>query len=387
LKLTYCKLIGYVAVCATAFATAPDLASAQSPAAADTSLNPDSSRAVRWLSQPKLSALGFTWLPRIHYSDETGVGLGGTILRPFHWGGGAPGGPNSEMRLKGRVTYRGQWAAEFRLRLGWSDRKWSLNTKLSAETIPGRFYGIGPNAPMENKEVYEPLRTLGYVELLRRVAPGTRLGVRAEIEHFELRKTASGGLLESGLVPGAESGYIAGGGLVWDYDSRDRKYSPGSGSFHQAFAMKFDETTGSGYHFDVYNLDLRRYTSIAPGHVVGLQAFAYMTRGAPPFWRYAAVGGRAHSRGYRKGRYVDLAMVAYQAEYRFDLWRRLGAVVFVGIADVGRRIEDLDHLRMKPTVGMGTRFRLGGRDGVKAQIDVGVSPEDVRLYMSLDEAF
>jgi hypothetical protein len=59
----------------------------------------------------------------------------------------------------------------------------------------------------------------------------------------------------------------------------------------------------------------------------------------------------------------------------------------VGIADVGRRIEDLDHLRMKPTVGMGTRFRLGGRDGVKAQIDVGVSPEDVRLYMSLDEAF
>jgi hypothetical protein len=181
-----------------------------------------------------------------------------------------------------------------RLRLGWSDRKWSFNMKFGAETIPGNF--------------------------------------------------------------------------------------------HQAFAMRFDDR-GSEFDFDVYNIDLRKYVSVAPGHVFALQAFVYLNRGAPPFWRYAALGGRAHSRGYRKGRYLDHTFVAYQVEYRPHIWRRIGAAVFAGFSDVGDGIGDIDFFDMKPTIGLGTRIRLGGQDGVQAQIDVAFGLESIRFYMSLDEAF
>ncbi|MCK5619921.1 MAG: BamA/TamA family outer membrane protein [Candidatus Krumholzibacteria bacterium] len=354
--------------------------------AVDTSAGENRTSSQSWLTEPKLKAFGFTWLPRITYTGESGVGIGGHILRPFRWGQDA-GAPNSEFRVSGRATSKRQWAAELRLRLGWADRAWSLNTKFGASNIARRFYGIGPLTPAGNVEIYRPQGTLVYIELLRRVLPGMRIGVRAEFEHFELTETVPRGMLESGEVPGAEGGHVMGAGFLWDYDSRDRKYSPLSGSFHQAFAMRFDESTGSKFDFDVYNVDLRKYLAITRHNVVALQVFAYVTQGAPPFWRQAAMGGRAHSRGYRRGRYLDHAMVAYQVEYRFDIWRRFGGAVFAGLADVGRRVQDINHAHMKPTVGFGSRIRLGGTDGVKARIELAFGREEVRFYMSLDEAY
>jgi len=346
----------------------------------------ENSPSYSWLTEPKLQVAGFTYLPRIYYAEETGIGVGGSILRPFNWRSDDSTSTNSEARVKGRVTYQRQWALEFRLRLGWSDRKWSFNMKVGAETIPGRYYGIGPDTPQENLEVYEPLRKLGYLEVMRRLFSGMRLGLRGEIEQFDLREVKPDGQLASGDVPGAEGGRVVGFGVIWDYNSRDRIYSPRSGSFHQVFAMRFDDR-GSEFDFDVYNIDLRKYLSVARGHVVALQAFLYYNRGGPPFWRYAALGGRAHSRGYRKGRYLDHTFAAYQIEYRPHIWRRLGMAVFAGFADVGDGIGDIDFFDMKPTVGLGTRIRLGGVDGVQAQIDVAFGLESVRFYMSLDEAF
>jgi hypothetical protein len=377
---------GIIVCLAAALALASVATAGTKPAAPDSTVAADEKTSRTWLTEPRLQFLGFTWLPRVYYSQETGVGIGGHLLRPFNWGGGDTAGKNSEFRLKGRVTYKRQWSLEGRLRLGWSDRKWSFNTKFGAETIPGRFYGVGPDTPAENREVYEPLRMLGYVEVMRRVLPGMRLGLRGEFERLELQEVEPGGLLEQGGVPGSEGGNVIGYGVIWDYDSRDRIYSPRSGSFHQAFALRFDDG-GSDFDFDVYNVDLRKYFSVATGHVVALQGFAYVSRGTPPFWRYAALGGRAHSRGYYKGRYLDHTLLSWQVEYRPDIWRRLGAAVFAGFSDVGRGISDIELLDMKPTVGLGTRIRLGGRDGVKAQIDVAFGRDDIRFYMSLDEAF
>jgi hypothetical protein len=80
-------------------------------------------------------------------------------------------------------------------------------------------------------------------------------------------------------------------------------------------------------------------------------------------------------------------MVAWQVEYRPRIWRRLGAAVFAGFSEVGRGLGDIGFPGSKPTIGLGSRFRLGGPNGVKAQIDVAFGLEEARFYMSLDEAF
>ena len=133
--------------------------------------------------------------------------------------------------------------------------------------------------------------------------------------------------------------------------------------------------------------DLRRYFDLGKHKTLALQCFVYNTEGDPPFWRYAALGGRAHSRGYRRARYLDKTLVATQAEYRFPVWRRLGAVVFAGVANVAPRLRVVRVRYSRPTVGAGVRYRVGGAAGLKARVDFAVGDDSFRVYASLDEAF
>jgi len=99
------------------------------------------------------------------------------------------------------------------------------------------------------------------------------------------------------------------------------------------------------------------------------------------------MGGRSHSRGYDRGRYRDHVLIAFQAEHRFDVWRRFGLVGFAGLADVAPRIEAMKFEHMRPTIGGGLRFRVGSLEKhVNARLDVAFG-EDFRLYFKLGEAF
>lgn len=346
----------------------------------------DESTAKRFL-RPRLQARGFVYLPRAYYSEETSFGLGGHVVRPFRKSAGGPPREDGEVRVKGRVTIKGHALVETRFRLVWDEGKYTVNSKVSTENLPRRFYGIGPDTRLENKEVYEPRRTLAYVELLKTISDEFRVGVRAEFEDFRLLEVEPGGILEAGNVLGTEAGQVIGSGVLFEWDSRNRKYSPTSGSYHQAFALVFDGSIGSDHAFNVYNVDLRRYFAIRHGHTLVAQAFVYVTRGSPPFWRLAELGARAHSRGYRKGRFLERALLAYQAEYRFDLWRRWGGAVFGGYSDVARGLGRLENEHMRPTVGIGLRYRLGDEDGIRASLDAAFGQEDARVHFSLDEAF
>jgi hypothetical protein len=151
--------------------------------------------------------------------------------------------------------------------------------------------------------------------------------------------------------------------------------------------MLFSEDLGGSCNFRVFNVDLRHYFPLAPRHVLAVQFFTYTARGAAPFWRYAELGGRHHSRGYRKGRYLDHALVTFQAEYRFPLWWRLSGVLYGGVANVGPRPGDLDWQYYRPTAGVGLRFMPKTSRDVKIRLDMAFGQEDVKFYFRIGEAF
>jgi hypothetical protein len=356
-------------------------------AAAAAQTDPDSSSSnggfFERLKRPQLRAWGFLYLPKVYYGSQTSVGVGGQILRPFTWTNGAI---DSDVAIKGRIMAKGQGEAGLTLNLGWSEERYSGKSKIEFSNIPRYFYGVGPDTPQDAEEVFQRQSLLYYLEVFRRVASDFRLGVRGEIEHAQMLESEPGGLLETAPIAGVERSKVIGWGILADWDSRDDRYWPTAGSYHQAFFMKFDDGVGSDHNFDVYYAELRKYLATAQRHVLALQAFMYATDGAPPFWRLAEMG-RAHSRGYRKGRYRDEVIVALQAEHRFAVWRRLGLVGFVGVAEVAPRLQDmkLDHTR--PTFGGGIRFRIGGSDeSVNARLDIAYGDE-FRFYFKLGEAF
>jgi outer membrane protein assembly factor BamA len=336
------------------------------------------------LSRPKMRAWGFVYLPKVYYGSETGVGFGGQILRPFSLGKRTN---DSDIGVGGRFMAKGQGTARVTVNLGGSATPYSAKTKLEFTNIPRRFYGIGPDTPGDDEEVFQRQSLLYYLEVFRHVVSHLRLGVRGELEAAQLLETKRDGLLETLPIAGVERSSVTGWGILAEWDSRDDRYWPTRGAFHQSFFMKFDDGAGSDHNFDVYYVELRHYLTTAPNHVLALQAFLYATEGAPPFWRMAEMGGRAHSRGYERGRYRHRVIVALQAEHRFAVWRRLGLVGFAGLADVASRLEQMQLEHMRPTLGGGVRFRVGGdKERINARLDVAYGNE-FKFYFKLGESF
>ncbi|MGD8396561.1 MAG: BamA/TamA family outer membrane protein [Candidatus Eiseniibacteriota bacterium] len=338
------------------------------------------------LLPPRLVAGRFVFLPTITYRSETSFGLGGELAHTYRWPGSHPDARDSDIRLRGRRTLNGHTEAELTASVYSCRGCLSLKTKLRFTDLPLRFYGIGRDTPESNEEVYRPQSLLYYVEVLHPLAPHLRLGLRYEIENQGLRRVESGGLLATDAIRGTEKGRAAGAGLLADWDTRDHRYAPRHGMYHQVFALVFDEALGSDYDFNNYNLDLRWYDAIGSAGVLATQLFCYAARGQPPFWRLAALGGRAHSRGYRRGRYLDHVLVAGQLEFRTPLYHRLGLAVFGGLADVAPAPSRLRLADVRPTVGGGLRVRVAS-SGLRARLDVAAGAEGVELDFGLGEAF
>lgn len=337
------------------------------------------------LFPPRLVGKGYVVLPKLYYSSETSLGIGGELLRPFRLGNGRS--HESEVALRGRYTLEHQALLELRTDLYWADGDWSLTAKTGYDGLALRFWGLGPDSPSEDEEVYRPQRLLAYVEMSRIVFDELRVGVRLEVENFLLLERETAGLLDVDPPRGARNSTVAGAGLLFVRDTRDDRRSPRRGAIIQGFALWFDEEFGSDFDFNNYNFEYRRFFPLPGDHVLATQLFLYSARGAPPFWRLAALGGRHHTRGYRKARYLDRILMAFQLEYRSPFWWRLGTVGFAGLGDVAEDFHLFELENMRPTVGGGLRARITERDDILLRADVAVGQGSLRFYFSLGQAF
>ena len=321
-------------------------------------------------------------LPKIYYSSEAGLGFGVELGRAFQWG--RLYAADSDVRIRGRVTVEGDGAASVTLNLGWLDKKYNFKTKLEYDDIPRSFYGVGADTPESNRETYQGQSILYYIEVFRRITEHFRMGVRGEAQDYVMLEVEEGGLLDARSAPGDHTA-VAGAGILAFYDSRERRYSPRRGSYHQFFWLRFGSIDGRDYEFNVFNADFRWYIPVRLNDVLAVQLFTYITDERPPFFRLASIGGRAHSRGYRRGRYIDEVMAAAQLEYRTPVWWRVGLVGFAGMAEVAPIVSDLRLEHTRPTVGGGARFLLG-RNWGHARFDIAYG-DQFRFYFRLDEAF
>jgi hypothetical protein len=324
-------------------------------------------------------------IPRGGYSSETGLALGGQVVLPIRF----PGASNtdSETRLYLLRTLKGQTEGEFSTSVFPGEGTYELRGKLRYTDLYERYYGIGGDTPEENEELYRPRTFLAYVEALRQVVPRLRAGLRLEFEHLTLIRYEEGGLLDQEAILATSDESVLGGGVVVEVDTRNQRYSPSRGLYYQGFAMIFDDALGGEQDFNTYNLDLRNYFPIGGGHVLATQAFLYSARGDAPVWRYAALGGRAHTRAYQRARYLDRVLLSIQAEYRSPIYKRAGFVVFAGWAEVQPHLGDMRLDSLKPTLGLGLRYLTSVSTGFKTGIDAAFGEQSYRIKLTIDEAF
>jgi hypothetical protein len=335
---------------------------------------------------PRVSVGETHILPKLRYNTESKVGIGAALLRRFQFSDAGPETPTSSVRSRILGTTKGHVQARLRWNLFPASGRYAMRGRLEFNNTPYRFWGTGPDSHSDDQEIYQPQQMVAYVEFIRRSGP-FQFGLRTEFEQVQYLQRESGGLLETQGYRGLDGNGIMGLGALLNWDTRDVAVFPTRGWLIQALFVGFPDDLGSKHSFNNQSLDLRNYQRLPGGSVLATQAFFMAVRGEAPIWRFASLGGRSHSRGYRSGRYLDRFLLAGQAEIRTPIWKRVGVVGFAGLANVAPTRRSLRLENLRPTVGTGLRLQLGKADRASARADIAVGESSARFYLSFGEAF
>jgi len=344
---------------------------------------------------------GFIWIPptivyhdwvfllQAYYSGLDGIGVGYEMSRPFSF-------PfvsdqvvdDSELIVKARVYEQMYGEFEATTEHTLFDGGWTLRTRFLHSTRLREFWGVGPDIPNTDRERFRPRDLSAYVEVLRRFAR-LRVGFRLEVEDYQYLETEQNGLLESGEFPGVSSSgtTILGAGLTWDVDFRNDRYNPTNGWWLQGYFMSFGSSNSSEGDFNNFYLEARSYQSLTKVDVLALQIFFFAVNKHAPVWRYSSLGGRAHTRGYSRNRYLDRRMGAVQAEWRRPFFWRFDLSVFGGVALVGPIWSKFEWKHRRPTVGAGLYVRIPEVSSITIRGDLAIGDESVHGNLSIGHAF
>ena len=345
------------------------------------SLLPDSTIAPRKEFKYRAAA------PLLFYLPETKIGAG---LVGFNYFKTSPTDTLSRIslvRLLLLYTQTRQITANLSTGLYLSRNRLWLNGGLAYFRLPFLFYGIGNSTTKAQEEEFTMQYPRVRLNSMWRVWPNVYTGLGFVYEQNRIVKYRDGGEIASGRLTGSRGGQLAGAGLLFTYDSRDHNLSPSRGGYADLNLFGFGKAIGSDFRYRQLELDLRRYIPFRRESVLAAQVVLTDIRGEAPFRRLAMLGGSSTMRGYYPGRYRDKTLVAAQLEYRFPVYRIIGAVAFAGAGDVGPSAHHLDLFEYKPTYGGGIRLNLDKKNKLTLRLDAAFGYQTHAYYFSIGEAF
>ncbi|GAB3499643.1 BamA/TamA family outer membrane protein [Spirosoma knui] len=252
------------------------------------------------------------------------------------------------------------------------------------------FFGVG------RQEVSRELYGVNFprirINAFRRISPNLSrgklfAGIRYQYEDYQVTSVEPGGLLASGRVPGGLGSRLSGAGLGVFYDSRNVIFFPAKGVVADIAYLNQNQVLGSNVRFDRYTADVSSYHSLSNHAILAVNYFVSFTTGTAPFNAMSLLGGTKRMRGYYEGRYRDQNVALLQTEVRFDLYKRLGGVVFGAAGILGDAQSVLRPSEPKLAYGAGLRFTMNRRDHLNIRLDYGLGRQSSGLYLTIGEAF
>jgi hypothetical protein len=294
--------------------------------------------------------------------------------------------PPSLTMAGGFKTSNGSWSSALvqKLHLG-KDRVRVLALAAYGD-INYDFYGIGHDAGSAGRTI--ELNQKGPVllgDVLYRIAPSTYVGARYQLMEMTISAPSpAGGPV---LPPLDRDMRTAALGPRLEVDTRDNPFYPRRGLQLEANAGFHGEAVGGTRTYQVYEGWLNGYQAVGAEHVVAWHVGACGVGGPAPFYDLCALGKNQDLRGYPVGQFRDRAMLAAQAEWRTEIWGRLGGAVFAGVGAVAPSLDNVAIDDVLPGAGVGLRITLAKRNHVNLRVDYAWGERSNALYIGVGEAF
>jgi outer membrane protein assembly factor BamA len=337
-------------------------------------------------SLPGIS-LKFAGYPVLGYTPETRI-AGGIYT---HLLAGMPGTDRpSGLGLGAFFSQNRQFSLNLLPEVWWNRSHYHLSGELKWQYWPDRFYGIGNDARKEDREYYVSRIWGVKLDLLRSVYKNYYAGLLLEVEHNNIVEydTVAHAVLPGGCIPGSDQSTISGLGIGMAWDSRSDILLPSSGAYCQFRLVFFENAFGSTYPHTKWILDLRKYWDLGHEQLFYLQVYGKFLWGKEiPFRNMALLGGDKFLRGYFRGRYRDHNLFLIQAEYHSPPLWRFSLVAFAGAGDVFHSAANLNEIRIKPSGGVGLRYRVFRDRRMNIRLDLAAGKGDRGIYLGMLEAF
>jgi outer membrane protein assembly factor BamA len=347
-------------------------------------------RAQEDSDQPDTVGVGGTdWFayPFVFYSPETDWAFGAGGILYFSLSDRVNSKPSS-ITTSGFYSINNQFDVTILPEIYFNHDRHLLSTKFNYGEINDYFFGVGSTSPdIENNQYLQRNFILNVKYQIDAFYKNLKVGPVYEWRNMDVINSEGNPFLDSNLVRGSDGGTTSGIGVIASYDSRDNIFYPSEGGFHQFSATYYSKAFGSDFDYSKYILDLRRFVSLSPNHILALQGYAMVEFAYPPFYDLALLGGDRVMRGYLYGRFRDRLYYAIQAEYRLPVIWRFGFVVFGGLGDVASELAKATIATIKPTYGFGVRFRIDELQKLDLRVDVGYGKDTNGIYFSVNQAF
>lgn len=330
----------------------------------------------------------YSLLPVVYFLPETSLGFGVGGISTFRFRKDSITTNPSQFQIGLSYTLLDQILLFAGYRTFWDNEKYLSYGELGYYRYIYNFYGVGPNTPIEQEELYDLTYPRIRISVLQESSPNLYLGLRYWFDAFNITRVGSGGLLDTQPILGNRGGRAAGFGPVLNYDSRDDQFYPAQGYFIEGVALPHTKVFASEFEFLKLSLDVANYQKVGKNQILALNFYGESNVGEVPFYQMALLGGTKRLRGLYEGRFRDNNSVVLQAEYRWKFYKRFGLTVFYGAGNVFNLPSDLSLSLTKHTYGGGLRFQLTKKEKVNLRLDVGLSPQgSANFYVTFGEAF
>ena len=190
---------------------------------------------------------------------------------------------------------------------------------------------------------------------------------------------------------GIKDNFVSSIGLNFSFDSRDYVYYPTKGAIISIRPKLNAAWLGSDNDYVDTDYKLAYYHSFSVNKVLAVAATGGFATGDVPFDGYQNYGFKSSLRGYTTGKYKGPNMVAVQAEYRWQFYKRWGAVFFAGSGSVWGD-EDNNYKFAErawlPSAGLGARFMISREKKINIRMDYAWGVDGNQgLYFGVMESF
>ncbi|HEY5823985.1 MAG TPA: BamA/TamA family outer membrane protein [Cyclobacteriaceae bacterium] len=332
-----------------------------------------------------------TPLPVVYYSPETRLGFGALVAANFE----TIKVPDSVTLSSYAQTYflytinkQYDWGTSTRI---YSPKnKFIFSGKFNYTYFPEYYFGIATEHPLEKKDTIKYDRLAADLRFYWKLKGQYFAGFATRFNDIGNVDSGVGSLSED--KPLGYTGYwIQGFAPTFLIETRDSFVYPRKGFYLEALYYIYPSWSGNSHNFQSVKLDVRKYYPvkwISDIDALAFQFLANVNTGNVPFKDLADIGGSNTMRGYYTGYYRYKNLYAFQAEYRANVWKRIGFTAWVGAALTPEKWYTFFDHSVKPNAGIGLRLMLNQKDKLNVRVDQGFGKQGQNgFYLDIAEAY